>query len=163
MILVSFFTNHGVPVTGLTPSISIVDISTGLVVDSGVMTETSAVNAPGWYNYDFVAYSNQTEYAMTADGGATLTGAERYSVASNELSSVEKSLDIIGGLMHDNAVLDSQTYDEQNNLETARLRSYDTRANAEAAGVTGLIHTFQFTAVYTSGLLSSYTVVREGS
>ena len=67
----------------------------------------------------------------------------------------------IAGLLHENSVIDQQNYDADGNLESARLRCYDSKAYAEAAGATGLLYTFSIAAVYTSGLLSSYTLVRE--
>jgi hypothetical protein len=100
--------------------------------------------------------------AMTAQGYTT-TRAVKLDNLDAPVSSVTADLDITNALLHDNGVVDQQTYDANDNLLTARLRSYDSRANAEAAGAIGLLYTFQITATYTSGLLTSYTLVREGS
>ncbi len=64
------------------------------------------------------------------------------------------------GLMHENSVLDQTVFDG-NNLASARLRVYDTKANANSAGVTGLVGTYTVTAVYSGKFLQNYKVVRE--
>lgn len=67
------------------------------------------------------------------------------------------------GLMHENSVMDQTTFDPSNNLTSARLRLYNTKANAVAAGATGLLYTYTITASYTGENVQTYTVVREGS
>ena len=88
MEFTAFFSDVGVPKTGLTPSISFVDIATGLVDDSGSMSEVSAGNAPGWYNYDFTTYDETIDYAVSADGGGSLGNNDRYKYGHNDLGQV---------------------------------------------------------------------------
>lgn len=76
------------------------------------------------------------------------------------------TLPILQGLSHDNSVLDQQVYDSNDppRLLSARLRSYSTRAAAEAAGASGLVNTYIITATYDgSGNQTTYTLVRVGS
>jgi hypothetical protein len=65
------------------------------------------------------------------------------------------------GLMHENSVLDQTVFDGQNNLTNARLRIYDSKANALLAGVTGLLHTYTISASYVGENVQTYTVVLE--
>lgn len=65
------------------------------------------------------------------------------------------------GLMHENSVLDQTVFDGQNNLTSSRLRIYDSKANAVAAGATGLLETYTITATHAGKLLQTYKVVLE--
>src|SRR5574343_219934 len=70
------------------------------------------------------------------------------------------------GLDHENTVVDQQTYDVDGNLQTARVRAYDSAANAASAAAvspaaynTGLKFTWNVNAEYSLGLLSKYFIV----
>ena len=98
MWVVSFFTENGEPVTGLSPIINIRDISDGsLVITSGTMTE----KGDGFYAYDFVGYDDTKDYAVRSDS-VTLSGTDRYAFAStgeyndtlNEIRSTVDDIDI---------------------------------------------------------------------
>lgn len=65
------------------------------------------------------------------------------------------------GLMHENSVLDNTSFDSLNNMTAGRIRIYDSKANAQAAGATGLLATYSITATYVGGNLATYTVVKE--
>ena len=78
-----------------------------------------------------------------------------------DVSSVKISIARILGLHHDNAVVDQQTYDASNNMTSARVRTYDSRAHAIAGGVTGLLFQYSITAEYAGGLLANYKMVRD--
>lgn len=83
MNIVSFFTNDGVPETGLSPTIRIRNASTGaLVVTDEAMTEVG----DGFYRYDFTGYDAQIDYTIRSDGGVSLADAERYVYGSNQLA-----------------------------------------------------------------------------
>lgn len=73
-----FFTNLGVPATGLTPKITILNTLTSATV-------INAANCPevglGFYYYNFTFDSNTT-YSVYIDGGVTLSNAERYKYSS---------------------------------------------------------------------------------
>lgn len=65
------------------------------------------------------------------------------------------------GQLHENSVLDTTTFDTNNNMTSGRLRLYSSKANAEAAGGTGLLATYTITATYSGVQLATYTVVKD--
>jgi hypothetical protein len=65
------------------------------------------------------------------------------------------------GMLHENSVLDQTSFDTNNNMTAARLRLYDSKAHAQAAGATGLIAQYAIVATYTGSILNNYTVTRE--
>lgn len=68
------------------------------------------------------------------------------------------------GLAQENFFEDSFVYDGAGRLTSSRMRLYDTKANAEAHGVTGLLETYTVTATYDgNGRLASYLCSRDGS
>lgn len=68
-------------------------------------------------------------------------------------------LDKVLGLNDHNTVRDQMVY-SGTDLTSARIRSYDTAANATSAGATGLLQTWTMTATYSSpGVLSTYKIV----
>jgi len=98
MWVVSFFTENGIPATGLSPTINIRDVSNGaLVVTGGAMIE----KGDGSYAYDFVGYDDTKDYAIRSDS-VTLSGTNRYSYGStgeynealNEIKSTVDNIDV---------------------------------------------------------------------
>jgi len=84
MWIVSFFSNNGVPKTGLIPTLTIIDVSdNSIIINAEAMTEMNN----GFYKYDFSAYDDMKDYTMISDGTATLPAAERYVTSSNSLFS----------------------------------------------------------------------------
>ena len=68
-------------------------------------------------------------------------------------------LDRIAGLLHDNVYVD--TIVATNGPATsARVRIYDSAANAATHGATGLLYTYTMSATYTGAVLTSYSLVR---
>jgi len=80
--ITTFFTDSGVPKTGLSATIRIRDLSTSsLVITDAAMTEVG----DGFYSYDFTSYDEDADYSIRCDGSATLTNnVERYTYAGNE-------------------------------------------------------------------------------
>jgi len=93
MWVVSYFTQDGVPATGLSPTIKIRDVESGnIVVNSVSMVE----KGDGFYGYDFSAYNSTKDYAIVCDS-VTLSGVERYTYASSgeyneSLNSIESTV-----------------------------------------------------------------------
>lgn len=82
-IITAFFTTSGVPRTGLTPTVDIIQLdlaSNTLVVDNGALTEIGN----GWYRYNFTTYDSTKTYVFTIDGGNTVPINERYHVGGND-------------------------------------------------------------------------------
>lgn len=84
MYVTAFFTSSGVPQTGLTPTIRIRDVITNtLIITDDTMSEVG----DGWYKYSFASYDPDVDYVVRCDGGATLTGSERYAYAGTDSES----------------------------------------------------------------------------
>jgi hypothetical protein len=95
------------------------------------------------------------DVARTIDAG--------YEKVSDEIdvSSMKSNVLRILGLNQENTVIDLQVYDGNNNITSARIRTYNSKPNALAAGVTGLVATYSMTAAYSGNLLTDYKVVRD--
>ena len=81
MQVLAFFTNSGVPATGLSPTVRIRDIS-----DNSLLVTDAAASeiGDGWYKYNFTTYDSREEYAIRFDGGATLENTDRYTSGTND-------------------------------------------------------------------------------
>lgn len=82
-ILTVHFTSDGLPTIGLTPTIDIYEITSGvdtLVISSGSVIEIGN----GWYKYVFSSYLPNKNYIFTFDGGSSMFDCERYKVGGNE-------------------------------------------------------------------------------
>lgn len=76
-----YFTDAGIPTTGLSPTIRVRKVSdASLAVADDPMFEIG----DGWYKYDFTQYTGSVGYAVRADGGPALTSYERYATLGNE-------------------------------------------------------------------------------
>ncbi len=97
--IAAFFTERGEPKTGLIPTIRIRKIIDGsLLISDESMTELG----DGFYKYAFAGYDGNTDYAIRADGGATLNDTDRYKFSTNELDvSVGGGLGITGDMLFD--------------------------------------------------------------
>ena len=136
MYILSFFTSEGIPATGLSPKVKIIEVPSGTVtVSAGEMSELSN----GFYYYNFTDYSYTKDYAIICDGTDVLPVSERYVIAGNEnyredINNVMTSNELLQravGLLHENIYIDSPTYDDNNNLVGARVKIY---SNAESVG-----------------------------
>lgn len=115
-IINSFFTNAGIPVSGLTPTIRIWEIDGGnynLVIGapngSSVSTDGNMVEvvdnvgpgtgqSDGFYSYVFTTangYATNKTYLFRVDGGNTLTPNERYHVGSTDDFNVDNVVDAV--------------------------------------------------------------------
>ena len=97
MILIAFFSDQGIPKTGLTPTIDVWKDDATHIINAQVMTEI----AGGFYKYNYVAYDETVNYCIRADGGAGLQDNDRYMLTTNDLGDIEERLtflkDIEGG------------------------------------------------------------------
>ena len=91
MIIQAFFTDANIPKTGLTPTIDIWTKDGTQVINGSNMTEIDG----GFYYYDFTTYDFTESYSFRADGGVSLTNAERYVFGSNDASDVETIVDAV--------------------------------------------------------------------
>lgn len=100
-------------------------------------------------------------YQVFSDAGFT-TAAGEYDIEAEtiEVNSDKTNITRILGLVHENSVVDMQQYDTDGNLTDARIRAYNSSANAQAAGTTGLLFTWVVEATYENGKLSKYQILR---
>jgi len=95
------------------------------------------------------------------DAGYTvLAGYERQGELVDVNSSKTNILRLLG-LAHENSVVDQQVYNSEGDLVSARIRSYDSKASAQLAGVSGLRFTWSVLATYFEGSVSSYKILKE--
>jgi hypothetical protein len=81
MIITAFFTNSGVPTSGLSAIIRIRDLfDNSLVITDAAMSDVG----DGHYKYDYTLYDSTKDYAIRCDGGVVLSFNERYTYAGNE-------------------------------------------------------------------------------
>jgi hypothetical protein len=82
MNILAYFSNNGVPATGLIiPTIKIREVPAGtLLVNGSSMTEVG----DGFYTYNFTTYDADKDYAIVCDGTAALSDSDRYTYAGNE-------------------------------------------------------------------------------
>lgn len=103
---------------------------------------------------------------ISGSSSATIAGAvwdvtvSGHTTAGTFGEMVGNGISILRGLVHENTVIDNQAY-TSGLLTSARVRSYDTKTNALAAGATGVLWTFTITIQYTGTQISKYTLVRE--
>jgi len=82
LVTVYFSDINSLPVTGLTPTISIYDLDSNTrTINAVAMTEVSNTIAQGWYKYDYTTIDLSHSYTVNVDGGAIITTPSlRYQV-----------------------------------------------------------------------------------
>lgn len=100
-------------------------------------------------------------YKLYTDSGY-LSAATEYDIEAEMIEANSDKTNIVRllGLTHDNCVWDDHVYDSDGNLLTARLRHYDSKANADVAGAIGLLNTWETAATYLNERLNTYSVTR---
>ena len=100
-------------------------------------------------------------YKMYTDAGFTTPAQYDQAADQVDVSDFKSGINRILGLLHENTVVDLQTYDGNGQLLTSRIRSYDSKANANLAGAAGLLYSWTMTAVYTGANLTNFSIVRD--
>lgn len=154
MKLLAFFTDSGVPATGLFPVIRVITIDGDVVVNDKLMTEIES----GFYKYDFTDYDADKDYVIRADGGASLPTVERYVYTTNEVdtSIITTTVKQILGLSQSNYRIISPQYDRNNNLISALIKTYNNASDCE--NNTNPLAQYQVTATYVKNKMSTYKV-----
>lgn len=81
MYVVAYFTDSGLPKTGLSSTIRIRKVlDNSLIITDAAMIEIG----DGFYKYNFSIYDSTTEYIIRCDGGNSLEDEDRYVIAGNE-------------------------------------------------------------------------------
>ena len=112
IFLTAFFTEYGVPKTGLSPTVTAWDVSDASVdVNAQAMTEI----AGGWYKYSWASFDLTKDYVARADGGAGQPDGERYApidmagaALSGKVDALETKIDTIDGIV-DEILIDTGT------------------------------------------------------
>ncbi|MCK5616729.1 hypothetical protein KAR91_83480 [Candidatus Pacearchaeota archaeon] len=85
----AYFEESGSPKTGLSPTVTIYDMTDdSVVVNAAPMPEVAA----GFYKYDFSAVDRTKEYTVIADS-VTLSGNEQYAVTDIDKSDFETEIE----------------------------------------------------------------------
>ena len=132
MLIMTYFSQDGVPKTGLSAKIDVWDASDNSHdVNNQAMTEIDG----GFYQYEFAGYDTSKDYAIRCDGGVSLPLSERYSYSTN---AEQKSVDALStlitrilGLSQENFRMKDTTY-VSNKLTAATLVIYPTAVDAAA-------------------------------
>lgn len=95
------------------------------------------------------------------DAGFTIPASYERLAETIEVDSQKTNILRVLGLMHQNAVLDNQSYTPQGQLLSARIRVYDTKANAQLASAGGLRFVYTVQATYNATELTSYKILLE--
>jgi len=100
-------------------------------------------------------------YRLFTDPGLTIPANFERAVETLDVNSIRTNITRLLGLVHDNAVVDNQTYNGTGQLLTARIRAYNSKTNADLAGATGLLFTWFVTASYTGLNLTNFKITRD--
>lgn len=165
MNLTVFFTDTGVPSTGLTPTIDVWTSAGTQVITAATMTEV----AGGFYLYDFSAYDETQDYLIRADGGVSLSDTDRYIAGTNEVGQVtsqlsvqDNNLQLILGLVQSNFRMTGQTFDGNGNLTAAVIAIYPTGTDAD--NQTNQIASYTVAATYgLAGQVIDYKVTDDST
>jgi len=94
MLIISFFTDKGALKSGLTPLIKIVDADAdSVIINNAAMTALTTMTH--CYYYNFAAYDETKNYAITVDGGAGLNNIDRYQFGTNENNTVQADVMVL--------------------------------------------------------------------
>jgi hypothetical protein len=106
-------------------------------------------------------------YQLYFDALFTIPAGYENAAETLDVSSFRTNILRTLGLAHQNSVVDLQTYDVDSNLTSARIRCYDTQANATAANAispgaynTGLLFQYAVNASYGGAMLLKYTITK---
>ena len=110
IIITSYFTNRGIPTSGLSPTIRVWEVSStgqALIITDVVMEEMiDGDNSDGFYKYTFdtdKGYNPNECYTFRVDGGADLSAEERYQIG--ELDATDNA-DAMVDLIYDEPSID---------------------------------------------------------
>ena len=100
-------------------------------------------------------------YQLYTDALHTIPADYTKQIESIDVDSYRTNILRLLGLVNENSVVDQQVFAAPGKLLTARIRSYDSKTNADAAGLTGLRFTWFVTAMYTGDNLSNFKITRD--
>lgn len=155
--------------TGLTPSF-VVFKNSATLANIGAPAVVELSGGIYYFDYTFTALTDP-EVVYQIDGGAGLPSDVRYSSGTIHPKDyahedMVASLARLLGLSHENSVMDVTSF-TLGKLAAARVRLYDSKANADAASAaspgaynTGKVAEYAINAVYSGFDLLKYTVTK---
>lgn len=100
-------------------------------------------------------------YQLFKDAARTQPAGYDQEAETIDVNDDRVNVSRILGLMYENSVFDQQVYNAQNNVVSGRIRAYDSKQNAELAGLQGLLYTWSVNAVYNlNGQLTNFIIKR---
>lgn len=133
MLITVYFAEDGLPKTGLSPTLDIIDLSDGsVVINDGAMTDRGS----GFYTYDFAGYDAGKDYSVICDS-VTLAGSERYAIAEIEsYLGTDGNILISANAQDLSATLDvnAKTFESTLDLTATMKTSVNTEADAALSG-----------------------------
>ena len=142
-------------------------VFSGDTTDTTVTTLILQHRLKGVYSVDWVASVEgyyTVVYDVYTDSSATKSAGYDRDGELVEVTSDKSNISRLLGLQHENSIVDQQTYSNTGKLLTARVRAYETAADAEAAGIEGLRYTWAVQATYnTADQLISYRILRSAT
>lgn len=137
---------------GVTATVDLTHVAGGLYQASYTPTVS------GYYQ---VVYRMYFDALRTQDAGYEVQGE------TLDVSNFRTNIIRLLGLVHENALIDQTVYDGDGNLTSARVRLYDSAANAASASAaspaaynTGKIAEWQVTATFSAGFMSKHWITR---
>ena len=109
----------------------------------------------------------QLVYQLYFDAGRTVDAGYDHQGETLDVNSFRTNILRVLGLQHENTVVDMQAYNGDGNLTQARIRAYNSAANANAAAAvspatynTGLLFTWQVDSTWVGEDCTKYVITR---
>lgn len=118
----------------------------------GLYGATWTPTAEGYYSFLAELYF---------DVGRTVSAGYEKQGETIDVSEFRTNVLRLLGLVHENAVVDQQVYNIDGNITSARIRVYDSKANATLAGLVGVRFSYTVQAAYSGSDLTSYKILRD--
>jgi hypothetical protein len=144
--------------TGLFPRTRIYDGGGSVIATLNLTGVAEGVYGASWTPAVEGFYTAITQFFT--DSGHTTDAGYLRAAEDIEVSTEKANISRILGLSQSNVVIDTQVY-VGTNLVSARIRTYDTKAHALAAGVLGLTGSYTMQASYSGIQLTSYSMVQD--
>lgn len=139
---------------------------------SGTLVTTISVNhvAGGIYSGSWTPSTEgyyQVRYEFFTDVGRSVSAGYGIEAETIDVTALKTNVLRLLGLVHENSVIDQHTYDSSQNLTSARIRCFDSSANAAGAAAispssysTGLLFSYSVSASFSGTTLTKYSINR---
>jgi len=121
-------------------------------IDGGLYGTTYTPDAEGWLS---------AVYQLFEDSARTVPADYDLESETIEVSSDKTNILRILGLLHHNAIVDEQAYNQAGKLTSARVRAWRTTAGMEIQDPSELLFVWRVLGVYTNGRLTDFRIKDE--